>query len=257
MDDIRREALSITRQATGLPNQVAGAILRRIMTDEFSPGSFLPSERELQEEYQVSRTVVREAIKHLEARGLITINSRQGTIVNPDFTGPVTDAMLIALQRSRTYVEDMVNTRILIEPEIAALAARNATPVQIRELITLSDNFRKIPIDPEEPDYEENRRAWLSNDQRFHIALAEATNNPVLPVLVEVVHGLLWHQSLLIKQTVAPEHHKIVIHHHDAIARAVANHDEEDARLAMIEHLEYGRQYLSEILNRLLDDDAV
>jgi len=244
--------MTTTKRADILSNQVAEAMLQRILSEEFSPGSFLPSERELQEEYQVSRTVIREAIKLLGARGLITTNSRQGTIVNPDLTEPVTSAMLLALRRSRTYVEDLVNTRILLEPPMAALAAQHATVGQVRELLTLSETFTHIQVDPQQPDYEENRRAWLNNDQRFHSVLAEATQNPVLPILVEVVHGLLWHQSALIKHTVTIEHHNIVIHQHVAIAKAIAERDAEAARLAMIEHLEYGRQYLSGILNQLV-----
>jgi DNA-binding FadR family transcriptional regulator len=244
--------MTMTKRPDILSNQVAEAMLRRILSEEFGPGSFLPSERELQEEYQVSRTVIREAIKLLGARGLITTNSRQGTIVNPDITEPVTNAMLLALHRSRAYVEDMVNTRILLEPPIAALAAQHATVVQIRELLSLSDNFTRMKVDPNQPDYEENRRAWLNNDRQFHILLAESTQNPVLPILVEVVHGMMWHQSVLVKYTVTLEHHNIVIHQHDAIARAIAEHDPETARQAMIEHLEYGRQYLAGILNNLV-----
>ncbi|MCL4875331.1 MAG: FadR family transcriptional regulator [Anaerolineae bacterium] len=245
----------MTKNADGLSSQVAEAMLQRIMSEEFSPGSFLPSERELQEEYQVSRTVIREAIKLLAARGLITTNSRQGTVVNPDLTEPVKKAMRLALYRSNAYIEDVVNTRLLVEPPIAALAAQYATSVQIRQLISLSESFKKIYVDPSSDTYEENRKAWLNNDKQFHKLLAEATQNPILPILVEVVHGLLWHQASIIKHSVSLEHHNIVIYQHEAIANAVASHEPEKASQAMREHIEYGRVYLSGLHQRLIEFD--
>ena len=104
------------------PIQVAHSILERIMSNQYLPGTFLPSERELQEEYQVSRTMIREAIKQLSARGLLITTPRQGTLINPDFVGPATDSVFLAFYRSGVYMEDIWETRFLLEPHIAELA---------------------------------------------------------------------------------------------------------------------------------------
>jgi len=129
-----------------LSTKVADSMTQRIIDNEFSPGNFLPSERVLQDEYQVSRTVIREAIKLLDARGLVTTSSRQGNVVNPDLTGPLTDTMRIAFFRSQVYVEDVLEIRMMLEPLIARRAAENATSSQIRRLLAIAKAFEAIPI---------------------------------------------------------------------------------------------------------------
>ena len=69
------------KQSNGLPHRVAQDLMRRIMNEEFKQGTVLPTERELQKQYQVSRPVVREAIKWLDARGVISTNTSQGAVV--------------------------------------------------------------------------------------------------------------------------------------------------------------------------------
>ncbi|MDZ4763233.1 MAG: FadR/GntR family transcriptional regulator [Chloroflexota bacterium] len=241
------------KRSEGLTNQVADNMQFRIISHEFSPGSFLPSERELQAEYQVSRTVIREAIRLLVARGLITTNSRQGNVVNTDNNASLSEAMRLAFYRSNVYVEDILSTRLILEPSIVELAAQHASATQIRDLLSLSDAFKNITVDPAQSNYVENRQRWLENDRRFHILLAEASQNPVLPILIEVTVGLLWHQSSLITLSLSIEHHQIVSRQHEAIALAVQERHPAQARSAMLAHLEYTGSYLPRLRERLLD----
>src|SRR5689334_12016764 len=81
----------------------------------------------LQGEFGVSRSVVREAIKWLVARGLVSTSSGQSAVVGTDFTRPAADALLLAFHHARVHIEDLLAIRALLEPEIAALAATNAT----------------------------------------------------------------------------------------------------------------------------------
>src|SRR6476661_3410270 len=119
-------------------------MLQRIVSEEFPPGTLLPSERELQDEYQVSRAVVREAIKLLASRRLVTISRGQGAVVASDFTEPVIDALLLAFHQSQIRAEDIFSVRTMLEPQSAALAARNATMPQIRHLSDLAASFEQI-----------------------------------------------------------------------------------------------------------------
>jgi len=233
--------------------QVADAMTERIIENEYQAGHFLPSERDLQQQYQVSRTVIREAMKMLVARGLVATSARHGTLVNVDLTGPLTETMLRAFYRSDVYVEDVLGTRLMLEPQIVRLAAQHATSVQVRELLALAAEFESIPIGSDQPNYEALRQRWLENDQRFHILLAEATQNPILPILIDVVVGHIWHSAQLIQRSISVEHHALVIQHHAQIAVRVAAKDAEGAAAAMLEHLEYTRRYLPILRKRLRD----
>ncbi len=243
----------MAKQSAGLTYQVADKIQLRIISNEFSPGSFLPSERELQAEYQVSRNVIREAIRLLEARGLITTTSRQGNVVTIDSNSSLNEAMRLACYRSDVYVEDILRSRLILEPSIVELASLHASSTQIRELLSLSAAFKNMTIDPTQADDVENRQHWLDNDRRFHLLLAESSQNPVLPILIEITVGLLWHQSNLITLSLSIEHHHKVSHQHEAIALAVADRDPAQARSAMLQHLEYTAAYLPRLRERLLD----
>jgi len=76
-----------------LSNQVAQDILKLVVSEEFAPGTLLPSERELQERYSVSRTVIREATQQLTARGILMQDANAGTVISSDFTAPAMEAV--------------------------------------------------------------------------------------------------------------------------------------------------------------------
>ncbi len=245
----------MTKRSVSLPVKIAEDMLHRIISEEYQPGRFLPSERELQEEYQVSRTVVREAIKLLAARGVISINSRQGAVVNPDLISPITNALLLACLRSRAYIEDVLAIRQLLEPQIAMLAAQSATAAQIRDLKNLVQNLEITLFSDDEDQQNKAAESWMMQDTRFHILLAEATQNPVMAILIEVIVGLLWRQSSMIKRTLYPDHRAKVIQQHAAIAEAVAAKDPERAHQTMVEHLNYTKLYIASQKDSLLNLD--
>src|SRR5512138_1360643 len=122
---------SMARRSSALPEKIAQDLMQRILTNEFDESNILPSERALQDAYGVSRTVVREALKLLAARGLVTSGMGQGAVISKNLTAPALDALLLAFHRAQVRLEDLLNARLLIEPEIAALAAQHATSLQI------------------------------------------------------------------------------------------------------------------------------
>src|SRR5262245_48964212 len=134
---------------TALPEKIAQDLLRRILANEFANAGVLPSERSLQDTYDVSRTVVREAIKLLAARGLVTTGSGQSAVVSTNLTAPAIDALLLAFHRSSVRLEDLLNARLMFEPDIAALAAQHATPLQIRRLHEVVQDMADLArVDP-------------------------------------------------------------------------------------------------------------
>jgi GntR family transcriptional repressor for pyruvate dehydrogenase complex len=241
----------MARRTSALPEKVANALLQRIMSEEFPAGAPLPTERELQEQYQVSRPVVREAIKWLESRGLISTRSGYGAVIGSDLTGAATNAVLLAFHRSNVCTEDILRTRELLEPEIAALAAQQATPPQMRQLKTLSRALDGITFGGDEEKHKQQTELWTSTDARFHVLLAEATQNPVMSVLINVLVGILWMQRQANGYELSPDQRANAIRQHKALADAVAERNSAAARAMMTEHLASTYNHLAGLENGL------
>jgi DNA-binding FadR family transcriptional regulator len=232
----------MARRSSALPEKIAQDLMQRILTNEFDESSMLPSERVLQDTYGVSRTVVREALKLLAARGLVTTGTGQGAVISKNLTAPAIDALVLALHRSHARIEDLLNTRLLLEPEIAAQAAQHATPIQIRRLYDLSRELAGLS-NTDQPE----RAASYSYDlnAQFHTLLAQASQNPVLETLIAILVGIVWRQQNTVDLRQPPEQHARTAADHERIVQAIAARDPEQARRAMAEHLEHTRQSLS------------
>lgn len=200
-------------------------ILRR------GPNDLLPSQGELAVELGVSRIVVREAMKHLEAEGLIEIAQGRRIRVKP--AGPhaamrTLDAML---RRSDGSLAHLLEVRRPLEGEIAALAASRISPEQLRTLEgTIVDLEALKTLD---------RR--IEADLLFHRTLAEATGNPVFLLLLDTVAGLLRASRIA---SIGTHGVAAAVEGHREILKAVAGRDPAGAREAMLRHLKYNEKQL-------------
>lgn len=243
-------------QVTALSEKMADNILYQIIMDELVPGQFLPSERELQEQYKVSRTVVREAVKLLAARGIITTASRRGSIISEDLTNPVINAILLPCLRSNVIIKDILQVRMLIEPQIAAMASENATQTQIRKLYQTTERMHES-MDQYAEDLEVGHRVRNEWDTKWHILLAQCTQNPMLGILIQIIRGLLWEKTEAIHATLIGAEQSIEgIRQHIAITDAVANQNSELASKLMIEHLKFTRENTESVSSLPLRLDA-
>ena len=224
----------MARRSSALPEKIAQDLMQRILAGEYDDSNILPSERALQESYGVSRTVVREALKLLAARGLVTTGSGQGAVLSKNLTASALDALLLAFHRAHVRLEDLLNARLLIEPEIAALAAEHATSLQIRRLLDLSQAMAGLALS-DQPVQAANRSYDLN--AQFHTLLAQASQNPVLEILISILVGIIWRQQNTVDLSQPPEQHARTAQQHEAIVRAIAARDSAQARSAMIEHL--------------------
>jgi GntR family transcriptional repressor for pyruvate dehydrogenase complex len=231
----------MARRSSALPEKVAQDLMQRILTGEYDDASILPSERVLQDSYGVSRTVVREALKLLAARGLVTTGGGQGAVIGKNLTAPAIDALLLAFHRAHVRLDDLLNTRLLIEPEVAALAAQHATSLQIRRLYELCQALADL-ANSDQPAQAASRSYDLN--AQFHTLLAQASQNPVLEILIAILVGIIWRQQNTVDLRQPPEQYARTAQQHQAIARAVAAHDPAVARQAMLDHLETTRQGL-------------
>lgn len=217
---------------TRLSKKVADDILRRVIEREFKSGDLLPTERELQDHYQVSRTVIREALKVLAARGVTSSQSGRAAIVNADAVLPVVDALQLALQRFQVSALEVMNVRQLIEPECAALAALNATSAQRDQIRSMAQAFRELGI-PDDLD-----AVWTRLDREFHLLIGQCTQNRVLSILIDVTVGTLWHQGQSrSKPPLSQERVPLATKQHLQIAQSILQYQPDKARRTMEAHL--------------------
>ena len=219
-------------QSERLYEQIVNQIERRIAAGDLKVGDQLPSERELAEQFGVSRTAVREAIKALREKGLVEIRLGRGTFV----TNATTDAIrrsfgVLMLADEAAGTANLMEVREILEPEIAARAAIRVTEQNIASMTRAIDIMEKAL---------DNVEIFVEADLDFHLALAEANQNPIIPILMDSIIDLLREQRKLTGNV--PQGLARGQHHHKIILEAVKRRDPQAARQAMQNHLQQVRE---------------
>jgi DNA-binding FadR family transcriptional regulator len=187
----------------------------------------LPPERTLSEKLGVTRAELRKALAVLEAEGLLWRHVGKGTFLG---NRPLDTLADVAAITQRTNPAEVMRTRLLLEPEVARLAALNATPAQIAEMQTC---LRKSREAASWRQYE----AW---DNRLHRTIAEATQNNLLLSLLDTLNAVrravTWGRLRADPVKPGPDHHSFA--EHDAIVAAIADRDMTRAAAGMRQHLQ-------------------
>ncbi|MDE2571106.1 MAG: FadR family transcriptional regulator, partial [bacterium] len=141
MNDVIR--ITHVRQDTSkLSDRVVVALQQRVLSGELSVGSRLPTESELCEMFQVSRTVIRDALRTLTAMGLISVEHGRGISVTQPNDRSAGAAMAILLLRSELTIGEILDARSVVETELCSLAARYATEEDIGRIRRHLESFR-------------------------------------------------------------------------------------------------------------------
>lgn len=209
---------------TSISSRLFEEIKEKIMTGEFPAGYVFPNEIVLSEKLGVGRTSLREAFHALASFGLIT-RTKNGTFVNcrKDFIGvtPLSDIL------KQSDVNDLLEFRIMIESEIAALAAVRATGEEINGLEKIIEHMEQVQDDNE---------ALTKNDTQFHVGLSQACKNKLFVETMHVIRGV--YESVLYDIFENdPEIKKHAVVFHKRILGAIRNHDALNARKASHEHI--------------------
>lgn len=231
----------------GLVDRVVKEIQRVIVSGQLEPGMKLLPERELADELGVSRTVVREAVRILVAKGLLETKPGVGTIVRQVTSDQIVEplSLLLRTQGEDISVEHLHQVRHMLEVEIAGLAALQATGDDVAELKGILDEMETVLDIPE---------ALVTSDADFHRELARTTHNPLLIILLDSIQDLMQEVRLLV--TRHPElHQKVMLDHRKILGRVAAN-DSDGARQAMEEHLEHARRFQEELLEAKLTKES-
>ena len=207
-----------------LAEQVAEKINQYILDHNLRPGDRIPNEFELCDQLGVGRGTIREAVKLLVARNVLTVQRRNGTFVS-EHTGEIEDPLGLAYQQDQTALaKDLLELRIQLEPWIAATAAERATDKDIELMFEQCGKVEKLI---------EQGINHLEEDKKFHISIANCMHNSVIPKLIPIITFSVSLFGTLSKNSLTNE----TVIQHRQIAEAIRNRDPQAARDAMLAHL--------------------
>ncbi|GAA4617763.1 FadR/GntR family transcriptional regulator [Saccharopolyspora hordei] len=207
-----------------LPESLADTLQEEILT--LSPGDRLPTETELAERFDVSRTVVRETARLLVQRGLVTVKPGRGMTV-AEFDGRlIADQYSLLLRLSHGSFDQLQEVRLVLEVEMAVFAAARRTEQHVAAMREANERLEAAIDDPEE---------FLDADLTFHEIVAEASGNPFFSLMVRPITGFL-RDAYRKGPGYSVEARNTVQEHHE-IAEAISAGDPSRARFAMENHL--------------------
>lgn len=220
-----------------LGSQIEDELMKYILQEPIEPGHKIPNEFELAEKFGVGRSTIREAVKGLASRGILQVRRGSGTYViktnlldeDPLGLGKIEDKYRLALE--------LFDLRLMIEPEIAAMACQNATEKDLKKLKELCEETEKLYV---------SGYSHISKDIEFHTHIAQCSKNHVAEILIPVINTEVLTFANLTHRLLMDE----TIQTHRAITDAILKRDSVGAKGAMNMHLTYNRQTLLSIMEK-------
>ena len=213
-------------KSTRIYEEIVRQIKALVQEGKLKSGDRLPPERDLAERFKVSRTSVRGAFRTLEAMGLIEIRPGEGTFVREVSVESLIEPLALVILTQREAVGELFEARRLLEPAIAGLAASRATEDEIHEMERiLEEQAKEVAAG----------RTGLAQDAAFHAAIASSAHNRAITRIVNALMDLLTQSREESLQT--PGRPTRSHQDHRRILEAIRQHDEAEARRAMLDHL--------------------
>ncbi len=231
---VDKQSLLMRKSGKNLTETVEDALRQRILNGVLKPGDKLPTEQKLTQEFQVSRTVIREAVSGLKADGLL--KSRQGAGVFVCKPVPQDDAMTFLSQNPQTIasVIEALELRASVEVGAAELAAQRCSPAQEANIFQCFKGFSDCVAAGEISEVA---------DFAFHIAIAEAANNQKFADFLHLMGRNIIPRSELREKAslkLDPEVEQSILEEHRLLLEAIVARDPDAAGQAMRKHLNAG-----------------
>jgi DNA-binding FadR family transcriptional regulator len=220
-----------TRRPANLAKAVTAELVDRIIRGQYPHGTPLPPEPALCETFSVSRTVVREAVKILQEKGLVHVRQGSGTVVTPPTRWNMLDELVLAATIAQddglAVLDDVVVTRRLLESDMANVAAREADQETLDRLLALVDRMDELVND--HVRYEEHDRA-------FHDTVMQASGNRIARAVVRSLESQVIHTARYVGRT---ERSLCVASNlgHRRVYERIAARDPAGAAAAMFSHI--------------------
>jgi GntR family transcriptional regulator, transcriptional repressor for pyruvate dehydrogenase complex len=213
-------------QKTKVYEEVAAQLERMILDGAFQPGDKLPPERELSERFGVSRSAVREAIRSLELKGFVEPRPGEGTLVRTPSLDSLLNPLASLLGQKRELVIELLDVRMMIEPPLAARAARNAEPGEIARLEEILERQRERVAKQE---------VAIEEDSEFHYTIVRAAKNSVILKVLDMMMDILRESREQSLQVEGRRERSLAGHRR--IFNAIKRRDADAAEAAMRQHL--------------------
>ena len=221
--------MNLSSEEKSLPQKISEDIIALILEENLQPGDKLPNETILSERLNAGRSSVREAMKLLASRNIVTIRQGSGTYIASS-PGMVEDPLgFTFIENKQKLINDLLEVRFLLEPAIAAMAATHADKKDIKKITALCDEVEALL---------KNQKDHTQKDIEFHTAIAMSSKNVVVPRLIPIINSSI----PLFVETTGGILHEETIETHREIADAIASHDPLRAQDAMYLHLVYNRK---------------
>jgi len=223
---------SITRTPPArLGVAVVAELVAAIVTGELAPGDVLPPEGVLSQNFGVSRTVIRESVKRVEEKGLVTVAQGRGTSVNPptawNVLDPVVLSALVDHDDTLGVLDELSVIRGSLEASMASAAAQRQTPDRTQELIAAFEQT-ELNID----DFARYNEA----DAHFHYVVMEQSGNRLAANITRILFARA-RESARFTGSPGPEAMHLTLDEHRAVLEAITSGDSEAAAAAMSDHI--------------------
>jgi len=223
-------------QRTSSTDRLFHDMLDRIHSGEWPVGGAIPSERDLMEEFGVSRIVLRESLSRLRVLGILNISHGKSSTVGKMDTEAFGRLFPLMLSfEGKESFENVSQVRLALESQTAHLAAQHRTEEDIARMEELVVMLREELGEPLESASE--------TDLAFHTQVARATKNPLFPLLLEVLSGFVIYAQVFSCQDDLVRRERAVLAH-ESIAEAIRERDADRARVEMEAHVRYSMRYV-------------
>jgi GntR family transcriptional repressor for pyruvate dehydrogenase complex len=212
---------------TKVSDEIVNQIKSQISEGMLKPGDRLPPERELVNQFGVSRPSLREALNFLVAMGFLEVRGKR-TYIKSVASESMQNPLSLLIKADTQKIFDLIEVRKAIEVWGAFLAAQRATEEDIKQLENIIEEMRK--------SFEEGR-SWEKQDADFHLGIAQATHNTIQTHIMSTIYDLL--RESMAKVFKDRTKVKKLIDQHRRIFSAIKNHSPDKARERTLEHLNY------------------
>lgn len=234
----------LNMESKPLPEQTADKIIQYIIDNNLQVDDKIPNEFELGAILGVGRSTIREAVRILVSRNVLVIRRGAGTYIANN-TGVSDDPLGLAFTKDKyKLARDLFQVRIILEPEIAAMAANMATERDIDVLKKQCDKVENMIKKGED---------HMMEDVKFHQAIARCTGNAVIEKLIPIINTSV----AVFANITARQLKEETITTHRAIADAIAEHNPTDAKHAMTMHMLYNKNKINEIIAQRKVDEKI
>jgi len=186
-------------QRVSLREQLTGRLEQMILSGDIPAGATLPSEREMVEQWSVSRSVVRDAIRTVESKGLIEVRHGVGAVVTHDVQDAFASALELLIERGQYSPSELLEFRVVLEAEAAKLAAQNATEDDLEAMNRALEEHLEAARDGD-------ASRIVEADRAFHVHMIEATHNRPLIDLVAPLVQILLAKTIIVFPSSRPLH---------------------------------------------------